>query len=228
MTWSKNDVDFWVPVPSTTPESFTFPGSAVFEGSPGQIWRRDTLIDRANTFTCQIQGTPGNGQTYYQNRTLTKIVWMEPNGTEHEFLDVTSGGAPLPTDGSYIHSCYTDYQNGGPSRGTVFESDEATAATFVADTPVLDHISQYNFDGPPGISGWLLFKDGTRYYCDTQGHITQILDSSGNQANLSYSANSLMITDSTGRTTSVAYANLSGSVTPSDIPRPVHRPVRSL
>jgi YD repeat-containing protein len=209
-----NNNDYFVPVPSTAPETYLWPsGYANFEGAPGQIIRRDAIDGNGRrTYYCTRPGTIGDGYIYIDDYSLTKFVWVEANGTEHEFLDAATGGSLL---GSLVYTCNTDPINGGPSRGTVFESDEATGATFIADNTVRDDISESTFNtNGTSIAGWLIFKDGTRYYSDTNGRIVQIIDRSGNQTSLSYPANQLVITDSMGRTTTANYANLSGGATP--------------
>jgi RHS repeat-associated protein len=221
--WSlENDIiqqgtDFWNPLPSSGPENSSWPGGTLLSGTGGGVVRRDGLIGRAHTYYCKIQGTVGFGQTYYLNSTLTKIVWVEANGTAHEFLDVATGGAALQTTLSTGRWCDVDPVSGGRSRGTVFESDDATGVTFIADAPVLDDISEVTL-GSGGISGWLLFKDGSRQYSNTSnfanGFITQMIDRNGNQTNLmSPGTQNPVITDDLGRQTTITHANWYGNTT---------------
>jgi RHS repeat-associated protein len=222
--WSlENDIiqqgtDFWNPLPSSGPENYSWPGGALLSGTNGGVIRRDGLIGRAQTYYCKIQGTVGFGQTYYLNSTLTKIVWAEANGTAHELLDVATGGAALRTTLSTGRWCDVDPVSGGPSRGTVFESDDATGVTFIADAPVHDDISEVTLSSGHGISGWLLLKDGSRQYSNTSnfanGFITQMIDRNGNQTNLmSPGTQNPVITDDLGRQTTITHANWYGNTT---------------
>jgi hypothetical protein len=209
----QRNTNFWNPLPSSGPETYSWPGGTLLNGTPGGVARRDGLIGPARTYNCQTPGTVGAGQTYYTNSTLTKIVWAEANGTVHEFLDVATGGAALqtPIGGGW---CNVDPSSGGASRGTVFESDDATGATFIADAPVHDDITESTLGLGQGISGWLLLKDGSRQYISSDKGIgTTIIDRNGNQTKVMspYGTQNLVITDDLGRQTTITHANFANS-----------------
>ena len=149
---------------------------------------------------------PKSETDFHQSQTLTRMTWIEPDGTEHEFHDVANSGGAMPSTDP-LYNCQTNPLTGGPNRGNVFESDDATAATFISDNTIYDAITTSNhfqFAGE-GVSGWLLFSDGTRYQTDTYGNVIQIVDRNGNYTTLQYGgsacASAICITDSLGRTT---------------------------
>src|ERR1039457_2445942 len=69
--------------------------------------------------------------------------------------------------------------------------------------------------GQWGVPGWILFKNGTRYYADATGNITKIIDKNGNTVAIATDSSTyLTVTDSLGRQITVQYADLSGKTTP--------------
>ena len=115
-----------------------------------------------------------NNTVYYGGYTLTKVVFIEPDGTETEFVDQLYGGAPQPTPSN---SCNTTNQGQGASRGTLFVAVDGSAKTFIASTTISDYtwVQPREFQ----IGGMLFFPDGTRYTL-AGGQVTDIYDPKGN------------------------------------------------
>src|SRR5271165_3812728 len=223
----------YLPIGATYPYDNVWPTkSTVNRYSPGKVLRRDSIDPTItpSVYNCG-NGNVQEANTYYQSATLTKIVWIEGDGTEHLFLDTANGaqsGQPIPVGGpNPQYSCLTDPLYGGPSRGRVFEATDGSGATFVADLDlngmgIYDAITKAARLGLPkqpnlnpavgdghGLAGWLLFKDGSRYQTDTNGNVEKIVDRLGNTTTLSTdSMTYLNITDSLGRTINVTYGNL--------------------
>ena len=103
-------------------------------------------------------------------KALTRLTFTTADGTEYEFRDQNSGGAPLD-----VPSC-----NQGASRGRIFVSADGGAATFISDTTIFDAVSPVAADSYFTVSGYLLLRDGTRYRID-EGKVTWIRDRNGNQ-----------------------------------------------
>ena len=185
--------------------------------SPGRLIRRQVADETAAVYTC----TTGLGyKTVYTGQTLTRLTWIETDGTEHELKDVFPlvQGQPLPTPTplpeSYNCLHYSLTTQPGPSRGTIFVSDDATAMTFIADSAVYDYASpQHPGMSGSGVSGWLLFKDGTRYQTGPDGSVIAIVDRNGNTTNFSYGVSGFTATDSLNRTTTVTYGSITGPAT---------------
>lgn len=94
------------------------------------------------------------GLYVWGEKSLTRLYWVEPDGTDHEMRDVLTNGQPLPTGGCWA---------AGPNRGKVFVSTDGSGVTFVSDQPIRDGI-YVNMEYPWGVDlkGWLLLKDGRR------------------------------------------------------------------
>jgi RHS repeat-associated protein len=112
-------------------------------------------------------------------RTLTRLTFTAPDGTEIELRDTASRGEPLQGGGCY----------GGPSRGKTFISADGSAATFISDTDIYDE-RQPHFPNVIYPSGYLMLRDGTRYRIDS-GKTSWIRDSNGNKVTFTYSGNTL-------------------------------------
>lgn len=131
------------------------------------------------------------GCHYYQAtylKTVTRLTFTVPGGTEYELRDQLLGGQPATVA----------YCAPGPaSRGTVFVTTDGTSATFVSDTPVYD-------EPMPGYepiifpSGYLMLKDGTRYRID-DGNVSWMRDRNGNKLIFTPMANGFTVTDSLNR-----------------------------
>ena len=140
---------------------------------------------------------PGNwaqgcsGAIYY--KTLTRLTFTAPDGTEYELRDKQTGGQPVMGGGCY----------GGPSRGKVFVTADGSAMTFISDADIYDDRQPHE----PNViypSGYLLFRDGMRYRIDS-GKVTWIQDTNGNRVSFTYSGNNLVgIDDSLNRHVSIS------------------------
>ena len=128
--------------------------------------------------------------------TDTNLTFTAPDGSEIEFRDTHTNGEPL------MSSCAGQY---GQSRGTVFKSVDGSHMTFISDTTVYDRMlaSSMEILTP---SGYLYFKDGTRYRIDV-GKVSWISDRNGNRATFTYANydQEMTVTDSLGRQTFVQY-----------------------
>ena len=144
---------------------------------------------------------PTGRQSYV--RTLTRLTFTSSDGTEYEFRDRTLNGQPaIPA------VC-----NQGTARGRVFQTTDGTAATFISDTAIVDAFEKPAPQQPPVRvilpSGFLLFRDGSRYRIDN-GLVTWIRDRNGNLVRFFYDGNKRVTStiDSLNRTVSVTYADM--------------------
>ncbi len=117
------------------------------------------------------------GCTGSYNKTLTRLTFVGPDGTEYELRDTLFGGAPQPRGSS----CFD-----GANRGRVFVTADGSAATFVAEKDVVDYALQR--EDPESIvipiSGTLYLRDGTRYHIS--GNIVDLIrDRNGNEVRFS-------------------------------------------
>lgn len=150
--------------------------------SPGE------LVGRRAGFGIQPQSI---GCHYYEDtyfKTITRLTFTVPGGTEFELRDQLLSGQPATVP----------YCASGPtSRGTVFVTADGTSATFVSDTTIYD-------EPMPGWepiifpSGYLMLKDGTRYRID-DGTVSWIRDRNGNKLIFTQMANGFTVTDSLNR-----------------------------
>lgn len=129
---------------------------------------------------------------FYYTQTLTRLTFIEPDGTEHELRDTVYWGEPKPPGGSACTS-------GGGSRGTTFVSADGTSMTFISDAVIYDNSWSHTQFYP---SGYLYLRDGTRLRI-ANGFVTAIRDRQGNTVTLTYSTYSTYglskVTDSMGR-----------------------------
>ena len=132
--------------------------------------------------------------TYHYNKTLTRLTFIAPDGTEFELRDQLTGGQPQD-----VPQC----PSVGFSRGTVFTTADGTAATFISDSNVFDSV---NSPGGSPLSGYLMTRDGTRYRIDG-GLVTWLRDRNGNKLSFTYDTYSRVttVTDSLNRQVTIAY-----------------------
>ena len=142
---------------------------------PGVMQGRQSGIGNQ---TCQLSGTVN---TFY--KTLTRLTFIAPDGTEYEFRDQLTNGEPKVVPFCQPHL-------GGFSRGTVFVTADGTSATFISDSTITDSIYGNSVINP---SGYIMFRDGTRYRID-DGGVTWMRDRNGNLLTFNGA-----ITDSLGR-----------------------------
>ena len=146
------------------------------------------LVGRRAGFGAQTQNI---GCHYYENtylKTITRLTFTVPGGTEFELRDQLLSGQPAT-----VAYCAT----GPPSRGTVFVTADGTSATFVSDTTIYD-------EPMPGWepiifpSGYLMLRDGTRYRID-DGRVSWIRDRNGNKLTFTHTSNGFTVTDALNR-----------------------------
>jgi hypothetical protein len=214
-----NSENIFAPVVAVYPQDTLWPMSVPYRYSPGRIFLRESVDPGQSTFTCSTGNGPGVGHTFLGATTLTKVTFVEADGTEHEFLDTMNSGAPLPTPDP-IYNCNTDPIAGGPDRGRVFEAGDSSGATFIADNDIHDAITtvaQANLRPGPGVAGWLFFKDGTRYYAGSDGSINLIIDRFGNETTIGFdTSGNLNVIDPLGRKVIASYANLTATLPQTD------------
>jgi len=135
-------------------------------------------------------------------KTLTRLTFTGSDGTEFEFVDQLTMGAPHTTQ---LSDCG---QVDGFSRGRVFVTTKGEAATFISDVEIKDQnpaalaASLYT-----NASGYMLLRDGTRYRIDN-ALVSWIQDRNGNRITFpSYDANHRVtqIIDSLNRKVTISY-----------------------
>ena len=136
--------------------------------------------------------------------TTAYLVFTEPDGTEHQFVDKDTGGSMLtfPTP-------MCDAPELKP-RGLTWVSVEDSSETFVADAvlpEMMGTVDQYGGESYYGPTGYLLRKDGRRFRIEG-GLVKWIRDRNGNRTDFVYDESNkrvTTITDSLGRQTSIDY-----------------------
>jgi RHS repeat-associated protein len=139
----------------------------------------------------------------YSIMAVTRLVFIEPDGTRHELRDVQTDGAPQSTQ------CPPDPTSGQPpppgfDRGRVFLAQDSSGLKFVASQDVMDYAVITPGSINYGANGVLYFPDG-RAYTANNGRVTQIRDRNGNVVTLTYTGTigaaggSIQIIDSAGR-----------------------------
>jgi YD repeat-containing protein len=140
----------------------------------------------------------------YYWRTLTRLTFTAPDGTEYDLRDTATGGQAtnVPSPGPGCQPLNTN-------RGKVFVTADGSAATFVSDADIYDAAAVVNGGGDGLIypSGHLMLRDGTRYRVDG-GLVRWMRDRNGNLISFDYDTSGRVttITDSLGRQATVSYA----------------------
>jgi RHS repeat-associated protein len=197
-------------------------GFKVKRYTPGRVLAR-TVADTANgTFDFKAKGcnvvTSTATQVFYTGQTLTRLTFVESDGTEHQLVDTATNGTPA--NGPPGNCNATPDQTS--SRGTTFVSTDSTAMTFIADLPVWDQNYVYSLahKTPYAVSGWLEFPDGTKYRIGSGGEVDSVQDRNGNYTTICYptssgcyyqSGDSFTVTDSIGRRIHVLYADFNST-----------------
>jgi RHS repeat-associated protein len=167
-------------------------GRRTGEGEQGQ---EETWSRLWETF---ISACPQTNLLY--QATLTRLTFIQQDGTEIELRDQLSGGQPAA-----VAQCSTTPF----SRGTVFVSADSSNITFISDAVIQDS----NFNPTPtadfNVSGYLMMPDGTKYRV-SNGSVEWMRDRNGNTTTFStVNENNVVInraTDSLGRTVDAKYA----------------------
>lgn len=191
-----------------------------------QIWTTDSFYDSANQTTHYYpsqnwwsSGGPGFspgvlqiryagiGKTTCQrslsqtdslyNKSLTRLTFTAPDGTEYELRDKATGG-----QAAVVGTCAT----AGFLRGKEFVTADGMAATFISDTDIYD---QYDINANITMgtaSGLLILRDGTRYHIDA-GRVDWMRDRNGNKLTFTNDINGrvTLIVDSLNRQITIAY-----------------------
>src|SRR6266404_1475571 len=127
-------------------------------------------------------------------KTLTRLTFTAPDGTEYQLVDTYHGGEPWST--------------GTRSRGTTFVSHDGAFVTFVSNSTIYDSVGTSVYS--TGLSGYLYFPDGARYEI-SDGLVVKSRDRNGNLITFAYDSYKRVttITDSLNRQVTVSYADMS-------------------
>ena len=128
------------------------------------------------------------------NTVLTRITWIEGDGTEHELRDQITGGQPVVSTAG--QSACSSSPPLGTARGSAFTSADGTSLTFIADSPpIYDPVRTLDLgSGTFSPSGWLLFPNGNRFRI-SNGRVTTIEDRNGNITTLNFTSAGGTVTD---------------------------------
>ncbi len=140
--------------------------------------------------------------------TLTRLTFIAPDGTEHEFRDAKTGGMKqgLATNWCASTPGCTDAFRTRFDRGNIWDAYDGSGARFVSSESVLDvpRAGCVSEGGVPVGSGTVYLRDGTKYTI-TFGYVTKIEDRNGNVLNLpAPSGGAQSISDALGRTTTIS------------------------
>lgn len=135
--------------------------------SPGKMKGNESGTNRSVKL-CYVETQP---KPCY-DETLTRLAFVQSDGTEIEFRDVLYGGKAIThTSGSTLMV----------SRGTQWVSTDGSNATFIASADIYDHrLKDPGFGATFYPSGTLYFSNGTKYTI-VNGSVTQIIDINGNK-----------------------------------------------
>ncbi|HEU4509335.1 MAG TPA: RHS repeat-associated core domain-containing protein [Pyrinomonadaceae bacterium] len=154
-------------------------GSARFDGSSsvgfqlGQYGVFPLGTGWGGPIQCDIEGV-----IFAWEKTLTRLVMADPDGTEHEMRDVLTNGQPLSGAG-----CSSGWPGHSVNRGRVFVTTDGSGATFVADDPIRDGAYagfEYPYNYDDDFKGWLFLKDGRRIRISWDNN-RALKDRNGNQ-----------------------------------------------
>ena len=117
----------------------------------------------------------GSNSVYYQcgnqacyDRVLTRLSFVQPDGSEIEFRDVLRGGK------------ITQPYDSNLSRGTHWVSVDGSNATFISNAVIYDYRDKASFQSVFYPSGTLYLANGTKYTI-VSGRVQQIIDINGNR-----------------------------------------------
>ena len=177
--------DYW--------QTFYYPANDWWE-IKGPGYGPGVMHARYGVFSTRTCSTDGITRAW---RTLTRLTFTAPDGTEFELRDKLTGGAAAT-----LAPCATSGQN----RGKVFITADGTSATFVSDTDIVD---PYYSDGSSwtdiNVTGYLMLRDGTRYRV-SGGSVIWMRDHNGNKIFFTYGGYGVTaITDSLNRQVTIDY-----------------------
>jgi RHS repeat-associated protein len=141
---------------------------------------------------------------YRYRKTLTRITFVAPDGTEYELRDDATHGQPEAPA-----ACSTGF-----NRGNTFTTADGTAATFISDSPIIDAYSFGEDQAAYPANGYLMLRDGTRFKI-TDDKVMWMRDRNGNKVSFSYDIYKRVtgVADSLNRQVTITYDNVSGSET---------------
>ncbi len=178
---------------------------------PGRVIRRSIVAYDGETYKCL--GGAGVGSTFFVGVTLTRLTYIEGNGTEHELRDMAWNGLP---GASLARNDCSQPPNQKTNRGRVFVSNDGTSITFIADSTIYDPNTMSGtgklMNATGAVSGWLLFPNGVKYQINGSGLVQQILDRNGNQIQFGGVSGGVTITDSLNRSIVITYASPSSNM----------------
>jgi RHS repeat-associated protein len=180
ISWSAQVDTSLGPGPEETSRSYAHGSGAVWSagGSLYRAWYGPGMLvaKRGATAPTPCPGTTVMGQTF------TLVVFLEPDGTEHELYSKNGLGVSTPncSGTGTIHA-----------RGAEFVAYDDSGTRFVSSSAVLEDATdaesydagaEYN---PLDASGTLFFRNGTRYLVQG-GLVQEIVDRNGNRTTFSY------------------------------------------
>lgn len=142
---------------------------------------------------------------YRYRKTVTRITFTAPDGTEYELRDQLTGGQPIVPA-----ACSSGY-----NRQKTFVTADGTSATYISDDDIIDAYS-WSEAGEDEFrtSGYMMLRDGTRFRIDN-GTITWMRDRNGNKLSFTYDYGKRVtgITDSLNRQVTITYDISTGGST---------------
>lgn len=172
--------------------------------APGWVIHAGRMIGRQRIVVgkCSVNNQGGTATV----ETLTTFTFTAPDGTEYNFRDKNRDGEPISSSGLPCPVMPAI------SRGTIFETNDGTAATFISDAEVFDTFTT----GELAPSGTVVLRDGTRFRISS-GRVVKQTDTNGNVVRFEYepAANGqpgintrlTKVTDTLGRVIEITYFN---------------------
>lgn len=142
-----------------------------------------------------------NPSCEYWTKTLTRLYFVAPDGTEYEFRDRMHNGEPQLNG-----DCGSAYVE----RGREWYTADGTAASFVSDTSIWDFGTYVEQQTETVVSGTVFLRDGTQFGI-SGGKLLWQRDRNGNRTTFEYIAAGpgtgllRLVTDSLGRQIEIAY-----------------------
>lgn len=136
----------------------------------------------------------GDKRIQCYQRTITRLTFQSPDGTEYDLRDTHAWGRFYET-----MSC----DESVVTRGKIFKSVDGSSITFISDTEIKDKKFAL---AALSLNGWLKFADGTKYRV-TNDLITLAIDRNGNRIKFEYDTKRRIskMTDSLDRQVTITY-----------------------